>query len=263
MGYGNTEVFLSQDEREALIQKYLGKTVEVIVDRPIGHVHVTKGVTLHYTVNYGYIPGVMGGDGEEQDVYILGVLEPVRRFRGSIIGVVRRRDDNEDKFVAAPEGMVFHQAQIMEAIHFVEKYFDSKVDALIRQSCGVVPYQKTVEGLRYLLLLQTNGFWSFPKGHMEAFEKETETALRELNEETGLKAVLQPDLRETVSYPMDGGRVKQVVVFPGEVHGNVVLQKTEAVSYRWVTADEAKQLLHSDFRPVMNRIQKSLEARNA
>jgi len=259
MGYGNTEVFLSKEEREALIQTYLGKTVEIVVDRPIGFVHVTKGVTLHYTVNYGYIPGVMGGDGEEQDVYILGVKEPVERFTGKIIAAVRRKDDNEDKLVAAPEGMEFHQGEIMEAIHFVEKYFDSKVDSLIRRSCGVIPYRRTEMGIRYLLLLQTNGFWSFPKGHMEIFEKETETALRELKEETGLDAVLRPDLREMVSYPMGDGKRKQVVVFPGEVSGDVILQKTEAVSHRWVTAQEAKQLLHPDFLPVMDRIQKILE----
>lgn len=259
MGYGNEEIFLSESEREALIQSYLGKNVEIVVDRPIGYIHFTKGVTLHYTVNYGYIPGVMGGDGEEQDVYILGVTEPVERFTGRVIAAVRRKDDNEDKFVAAPEGMAFHQAQIAEAIHFVEKYFDSRVDALVRRSCGVIPYRKTDEGLRYLLLLQTNGFWSFPKGHMEAFEAEQETALRELKEETGLDAVLQPGIREMVSYPMGGGRTKEVVVFLGEVTGNVVLQKTEAVSHRWVTAGEAKQLLHRDFGPVMDRIQGTLE----
>ena len=76
MGYGNEEIFLTEQDREALIEKYLGETVEMIIDRPIGYVHVTKGVTLHYTINYGYIPGVMGGDGEEQDVYLMGVDQP-------------------------------------------------------------------------------------------------------------------------------------------------------------------------------------------
>ena len=127
MGYGNTEVFLSPEQRKALIQKYLGKTVTVTVDRPIGFHHVTKGIHLHYTVNYGFLPGITGGDGEEQDVYILGAAEPLETFRGKIIGVVRRKDDNEDKFVAAPEGMAFTAEQIRKEVHFVEKYFDSAV----------------------------------------------------------------------------------------------------------------------------------------
>lgn len=259
MQYGNTEFFLSPKEREKLIQSLLGKTVTVEIDRPIGFVHHTKGVTLHYTVNYGFLPGVQGGDGEEQDVYVLGVEEPLERFTGTIIGAIRRRDDNEDKLVAAPVGMTFHQGQIGEQVHFVEKYFDSKVDALVRRSCGIIPFQRTPEGIRYLLLLQTNGFWSFPKGHMEPFETEEITALRELQEETGLPARLIAGFREMVSYPMHNGRTKQVVLFPGEVTGEILLQQEEAVDFRWAAKEEAKQLLHPDFSNVMDRVEHFLE----
>ena len=127
MGYGNTEVFLTAEQRENLIREYQGKPVTVEIDRPIGFHHVTKGIHLHYTVNYGFLPGVIGGDGEGQDVYILGVTEPLKTFSGRIVGVVRRKDDNEDKFVAAPVGMSFTAAQILKEINFVEKYFDSTV----------------------------------------------------------------------------------------------------------------------------------------
>lgn len=130
MGYGNMEVFLSPQEREALIRNYLGRTVTVQIDRPIGFHHVTKGIHLDYTVNYGFLPGVTGGDGEEQDVYILGVDKPLKVFTGPIIAVVRRADDNEDKFVAAPEGMPFTAREIKEAIHFVEQYFNSTIESI-------------------------------------------------------------------------------------------------------------------------------------
>lgn len=130
MGYGNAEVFLSAEEREALIQKFMGQSVTVQIDRPIGYHHVTKGIHLHYTVNYGFLPGVTGGDGEEQDVYVLGVSEPLQVFHGRIIGVVRRSDDNEDKFVAAPDGVLLTAVQIAEEIHFVEKYFDSTIQSI-------------------------------------------------------------------------------------------------------------------------------------
>lgn len=130
MGYGNTEVYLTPAQREALIFRFLGKTVTVQIDRPIGFHHVTKGIHLDYTVNYGFLPGVIGGDGEEQDVYILGVREPLETFTGPIVGVVRRADDNEDKFVAAPKGMVFTAEQIAKEINFVEKYFDSTIESV-------------------------------------------------------------------------------------------------------------------------------------
>ena len=134
MGYGNTEVFLTAQQREDLIRSLLGKTMDIVIDRPVGHTHVTKGITLHYTINYGYLPGVIGGDGEEQDVYILGVVEPLSRFRGRIIGVIRRQDDNEDKLVAAPEGMMFTRQQIREQTLFVEKYFSSTVESLFEEA---------------------------------------------------------------------------------------------------------------------------------
>jgi inorganic pyrophosphatase len=127
MGYGNDTVFLSDTQRENLIREYLGKTVTVTIDRPIGFHHVTKGIHLDYTINYGFLPGVTGGDGEEQDVYVLGVSEPLETFTGIIIGAVRRRDDNEDKLVAAPEGVILTAEQIRKEIYFVEKYFDSRI----------------------------------------------------------------------------------------------------------------------------------------
>ena len=130
MGYGNTEVFLTAQQREALITSLMGKTVDILIDRPIGHTHVTKGITLHYTINYGFLPGIMGGDGEEQDVYVLGVDVPLETFRGRVIAAIRRRDDNEDKLVMASEDAVFSAEEIRKATWFVEKYFDSTVQTL-------------------------------------------------------------------------------------------------------------------------------------
>lgn len=130
MGYGNTEVFLTREERENLIREYLGKTVTAVIDRPIGFVHFTKGITLHYTVNYGFLPGVTGGDGEEQDVYILGEDVPLEQFTGPIIGVVRRADDNEDKLIAAPEGVALTSEQIAQQIRFAEQYFDCTIQSI-------------------------------------------------------------------------------------------------------------------------------------
>lgn len=124
------------DIRNQIISEYLGKTVHVIVDRPIGYRH---GEIL-YPINYGYIPGVIAGDGEAQDVYILGVNEPLAEFDGQIIAAIRRKNDCEDKLVAAPVGSVYHQGQIAEAVYFQEQYFDSHVQSCFEKSCGVLPF---------------------------------------------------------------------------------------------------------------------------
>lgn len=42
--------------RKALADYYLGRTVEIAIDRPIGYVHAKKTYTLTYPLNYGYLP---------------------------------------------------------------------------------------------------------------------------------------------------------------------------------------------------------------
>ena len=120
----------SEEERKALVSSYLGKTVRIKIDRPIGYVHKKPGKTLVYPINYGYIPGVLGGDGEELDVYLLGVDEPVEEFEGRIIGIVYRQNDVEDKLIMAPAGAAFDKKTIEKQIDFQEKYYIPSVEAL-------------------------------------------------------------------------------------------------------------------------------------
>lgn len=105
----------------------IGQYVEVVMDRPLGSTH-PKHPDLRYEVNYGYIPGVFAGDGEEQDAYVLGVDVPLQRFCGRVIAIIRRKDDAEDKWVVAPEGVTFTAKEILESVWFQEKYFDSTVE---------------------------------------------------------------------------------------------------------------------------------------
>ena len=111
------------ENKEVQPESFAGKKVHIVVDRPIGYNH--KGII--YPVNYGYIPGVFAGDGEEQDVYILGVSHPLTEFDGIIIGAALRKDDVEDKLIAAPEGMTFSPGEIARAIRFQEQYFDTEI----------------------------------------------------------------------------------------------------------------------------------------
>ena len=41
-------------------------------------------------VNYGYIPGIIAGDGEEQDAYVVGEFEAIEKFEGYVIAVILR-----------------------------------------------------------------------------------------------------------------------------------------------------------------------------
>ena len=101
----------------------VGSTVKCTMDRPMGTTH-PKYPDIYYPINYGYVDGVMGGDGAEQDVYILGVDTPLETFTGTVIAVFHRYNDVEDSWIVAPEGMDFTDEEIWEQISFQEKFFD-------------------------------------------------------------------------------------------------------------------------------------------
>lgn len=121
--------FIVYTLRKALVKSYLGKTVTISIDRPIGSVH-PKHDDIIYPINYGFIPKVLGGDGEELDVYLLSVNKPVQEYTAKIIGIVHRHNDVEDKLVAAPEGLNFTVEEIMKAVRFQEQYYDSEIEIL-------------------------------------------------------------------------------------------------------------------------------------
>ena len=123
-------VFSSQGEREEFTRAFLGKLVRIGIDRPIGYTHQKNGKQWTYPINYGYIPDVLGGDGEELDVYLLGVHEVVEEYTARIVGIVWREDDEEDKLIGAPDGMTFTAEEIAEQVAFQEQYHISHIEIL-------------------------------------------------------------------------------------------------------------------------------------
>ncbi len=204
---------MTLNERKNQVKSFLGKTVCIKIDRPIGYVHKKENYSLTYPINYGFIPNIIGGDGEELDVYLMGVTKPVTEYIAKIIGIVHRHNDVEDKLIAAPESCIFYQNEIAEAINFQEKYYETHIEALYQKSSGAVVYTVTDEKISYLLIKQENGDIGFPKGHIEMCETEREAALREIFEETSVKAEIVGDFRQEVSYIMPNGKTKTAIYF--------------------------------------------------
>lgn len=115
------------------MKKYdiLGQTVTVTVDRPLGTYHPRRK-TIFYTVNYGYVEGIIAGDGAEQDAYILGIDVPVESFTGKVIAVLHRLDDVEDKWVVVPEHIILKEEEIKNAVHFTEQFFNTEYYCLYK-----------------------------------------------------------------------------------------------------------------------------------
>jgi 8-oxo-dGTP diphosphatase len=84
--------------------------------------------------------------------------------------------------------------------------------------------------------------WSFPKGKCEPGESDEECALREVEEETGLRCVLGRELPST-SYVDSKGRPKLVRYWRMTVVGGELTFDYEVDSARWVSPAEAEELL--------------------
>ena len=108
------------------MHKAIGSIVAGKVDRPIGSRHPSHP-DLIYPINYGYVEGVIGGDGEEQDVYILGSDQSMETFAGKVIAVYHRFNDVEDKWIVSLDGRDYPDEEILQMIHFQEQYYEGEL----------------------------------------------------------------------------------------------------------------------------------------
>lgn len=103
-------------------KEYLGKELNIVIDRELGSKHPEYGFI--YPVNYGYVPDTVSGDGEELDCYLLGVFEPVKTYKGKCIAIIHRVDDDDDKLIIVPKNKEYSDDAINALVEFQERYFE-------------------------------------------------------------------------------------------------------------------------------------------
>lgn len=102
---------------------YLGKEVEIEIDRQLGTNHPKHGFV--YMVNYGFIPNTISGDGEELDAYLLGEFDPVEKSSGKVIAIIHRTNDDDDKLIVSKDGKDYSDDAIRALTEFQERFFES------------------------------------------------------------------------------------------------------------------------------------------
>ena len=117
-------------------------------------------------------------------------------------------------------------------------------DAVIRAAGGVV-WRINADGEREVLLVHRPKYddWSLPKGKADAGEKAEQTALREVEEETGLRCRLGADVGKT-RYRDSQGRAKTVrywLMEPESRPDTDFVPNREVDAVRWCTFDDARR----------------------
>ncbi len=125
-------------------------------------------------------------------------------------------------------------------------------------SAGAIVFRKD-SGIKYLLLQSRKwNTWGFPKGHVESGETEEQAALRELEEETGLKGNLLKEFTESNTHTFELNKEqieKKVIFFLLETkEDKVKLSEKEHVNYTWVDFEQALKLLsYEDLKNILRK----------
>lgn len=113
------------------------------------------------------------------------------------------------------------------------------------KSCGAVVFRHTDGEWSVLLIRHERGrHVSFPKGHVERGETESQTAEREVLEETGVRVSVDTGFRAENRY-FARADIDKLVVFFTAVADNQqpVAQRGEVAQAEWVDVEEAKNRL--------------------
>lgn len=110
------------------------------------------------------------------------------------------------------------------------------------RSCGVITF-RVIDGVREYILVRHNkpqGYWSIPKGHKESDETDIQTAIRELQEESGCEVSVIDGFCYSIQYNPAKDVDKTVVFFTGVLHRqDSIVENGEIVEYVWLPLHQA------------------------
>jgi 8-oxo-dGTP pyrophosphatase MutT (NUDIX family) len=134
----------------------------------------------------------------------------------------------------------------------MESDADSKELPVQKHAAGFVLYRRAAAGLEYLLLRNAgHGDIGLPKGHRSGAEDDLATALRETEEETGLRPDPNPWFRRAVRYEVKG-KLKEVIYFAAETGPGKVRLSREHDEFSWLgLADALERVRHETLRVLL------------
>ncbi len=134
-------------------------------------------------------------------------------------------------------------------------------------SCGGVVFTRKNGKILYVIVKSAEGYYGFPKGHMEGSETEEEAALREIREETGLKVKIIPNFKSMDEYPLPQkeGVIKRVIYFAAEFEGQEIsCQEEELSAVYLMTYEEAMEVFQFEgLKRILREVKDFIDKRDA
>ena len=128
-------------------------------------------------------------------------------------------------------------------------------------SAGAVLYTQGGEERLYVLVTELSGNTGLPKGHVEAGETDEQTALREIYEETGIRASLVPGFGGELVYPQGRGMLKHFTYFLAVFDdGQFPVSGADVIAHILPYDQALRKLSFSDVRSILRQAEAFLNA---
>lgn len=149
----------------------------------------------------------------------------------------------------------------------MERTSSKKGKIKLEISAGGVVYKKTNKGIKILLIKDSYGRWTLPKGKIEKDETPEQAALREIGEETGLSKIKIIDKLDKINYYY---RQKNQLIYKTVYHfliegdNEQLAPNYEIQDAQWFDIDEGiKRIAYKNTKNILKIARKKLmEASN-
>lgn len=224
---------------------------------------VTAAVDLSRSFGGAYRGTVQIGSHISQ-ACLIGFTAPQAMQTGRVLAILNRPHARQDIWVVTPRNAVLYEWQIRRALEGIEGTQDATYRCFYEKSCGAVLFTGDGPYRRFLLLQNRSGHNGFPKGHVEADETEIETALREIWEETGIRATLIPGFRHSYTYTPNHYSQKEGVYFLGRFENQTLRTQVGEIFGAWLLPYEEAlaALVHEQDRVLLRLAAEFAEAQS-